>query len=86
MGKYAVVSTYNFDSETHCYLFDTEAEAIEFLEKYWQWSFNLALDDDNFNEELSYHDERYGRVSWGYDGEDVREFQVVKVENTNRFI
>ncbi len=81
--KFAVISTYTFDAETHVYLFDTEQEAIDFLQEYWQWSYNCEIGNEDFDEENSYHEDDYAVVKWKDNSSRI--FQLVEVENKKEF-
>ena len=47
------------------------------MNKFWETSFNWALEDVNFNEDDSYHEEYYAEVCW--DDNLKRVFEVVKI-------
>ena len=75
--KYAVISYFAVEvGNTKFWLYDTEKEAIEALNRLWEKFYNLALKDENFDQENSYRDEYFGVVAWT-DGEE-RYFEVVK--------
>lgn len=75
--KYAVVSYYvGVAKDTELWLYDTEKEAIEALSRLWEQSYNLALEDEDFDEDYSYHDDYVAAVTWKDDR--YRYFEVVK--------
>ena len=48
--KYAVVSYWVGEAgDTELWLYDTENEAIEALNRLWEQSYNLALEDEDFD-------------------------------------
>ena len=75
--KYAVVSYWVGESgDTSVWLRNTKKEAIDVMNKLWEQSFNLALEDEDFDEENSYHKDCFGVVAW--ENEVYRYFEVVK--------
>lgn len=75
--KYAVISYWAVQvGDTRFWLYDTEKEAIEALDRLWKKVYNSALKDESFDQENSYHNECFGVVAWT-DGEE-RYFEVVK--------
>lgn len=75
---YAVVSYYIGETgDSQVWIFNTEEEAIKYMNKFWETSFNWALEDVNFNENDSYHEEYYAEVCW--DDNLKRVFEVVKI-------
>lgn len=78
--KYAVISYWVGETgDTEMWLYDSEKEAREALNKLWRQSFDLAAEDENFDEENSYHEDDFAVVAW----EDnlYRYFEVVR-QNT----
>ena len=39
--------------------YPTKEQAIDAMQKLWEKSFNYALEDENFDEESSYHEEYF---------------------------
>ena len=75
--KYAVVSYWVGEAgDTELWLYDTEEEAKEALNRLWKQSYNLALEDENFDKNNSYHDDYFAVVAW--EDELYRYFEVVK--------
>lgn len=75
--KYAVVSYYVGETgDTELWLYDTENEAIEALNRLYEQSYNIALEDEDFDEDNSYHEDYFGVVAWK--DELYRYFEVVK--------
>lgn len=75
--KYAVVSYYVGEAgDTNLWLYDTEKEAIDAMNRLWEQSYNLALKDEDFDEESSYHEGYFGIIAW--ECEVYRYFEVVK--------
>lgn len=76
--KYAVISYWVGESgDTGLWLYNTEKEAIEAMNRLWEKSYNLALEEDeNFDKNNSYHEEYLGVVAWK--DEFFRYFEVVK--------
>lgn len=82
--KYAVVSYWVGEAgDTNIWLYDTEKEAIDAMNRLWEQSYNLALEDEDFDEERSYHDEYFGVVAWE---ELYRYFEVVKQSEKEKII
>ncbi len=74
---YGVISYWvGEDDVSQMWLYQTEKEAIDAMQRLWEQSYNLALEDENFDEERSYHEENLGCVAWN-DGL-YRFFEVVK--------
>ena len=74
--KYAVVSYWVGETgDTELWLYDTENEAIEALNRLWEQSYNLALEDEDFDEDNSYHEDYFAVVAWK--DELYRYFEVV---------
>ena len=75
--KYAVVSYWVGETgDTELWLYDTEDDATEALKRLWEQSYNLALEDENFDKSNSYHDDYFAVVAW--EDELYRYFEVVK--------
>ena len=75
--KYAVVSYWvGKTGDTELWLYNTEKEAIEALNRLWEQSYNLALEDEDFDEDNSYHEDYFAVVAWK--DELYRYFEVVK--------
>ena len=75
--KYAVVSYWVGETgDTELWLYKTENEAKEALNRLWEQSYNLALEDENFDEDNSYHEDYFAVVAW--EDELYRYFEVVK--------
>ena len=80
---YAVVSSWlNYDN-VDVWLYSTHEEAISGMNRLWEQSFNLALGDDDFNEEESYHEEEVAEVVWL---DETRRFNVVKVNEKEEIL
>ena len=63
--KYAVVSYWVGElGYTNIWLYNTEKEAIDAMNRLWEKSFNFALEDENFDEKNSYHEEHFGVIAW----------------------
>lgn len=75
--KYAVVSYWVGEAgDTNILLYDTEKEAIDAMNRLWEQSYNFALEDKDFDEGSSYHEDYFGVVVWK--DETYRYFEVVK--------
>lgn len=75
--KYAVISYYVGETgDTEFWLYDTEDEAEEALNRLWKQSYNLALEDEDFDEDNSYKEDGFAAVAWKV--ELYRYFEVVK--------
>lgn len=81
MKKYAVVVYYTFDPETHVYLFDSYAEAVDYLQKMWQHCYNEELANSmvEIDVELTYHEEDYAQIKWVGNDNPMRIWQVTAV-------
>ena len=79
--KYAVVVYYTFDPETYVYLFDDYKKACDYLEVMWQHCYNeeLAIDENNINEDGTYHEEDYAQIKWGDEDNCMRIWQVTSI-------
>lgn len=68
------------------WLYDSEEEAIKGLQRVWENCFNAALDDVDFADRFTWHEERLARVAWD-NGNKVsfRYFEVVQ-QNTRETI
>ena len=76
--KYAVISYWCGEvGDSDVWLYDSEKEAIEAMNRLWEKSYNFALEDDNFDEDRSYHEEYEARVAW--DDELYRIFEVKQI-------
>jgi len=63
--KYAVISYWVGETgPTQFWLYDTQEEAKEALYRLWEQSYNLALEDENFDAGRSRHDEDSAVVAW----------------------
>lgn len=77
-AQWAVTSYWCGESGvTKIWLCSSEEEAINKMQRLWEKSYNFALEDDNFDEERSYHEEHEARVAW--DDELYRIFEVVQI-------
>ncbi len=82
---YGVVSYWVGETgDSNLWLYKTESEAQRAMNKLWEQSFNLALEDDDFDEEASYHEEDYAVVAW----EDglYRYFEVIKANDKEEIL
>ena len=78
--KYAVISYWVGEvGNTKLWLYDTEEEAQEALVRLWEQSYNLALEDEDFDESNTYHEDYFAVVAW--EDELYRYFEVVKQNN-----
>lgn len=77
--KYAVIVYYTFDPESNVYLFDSYETACDYLEAMWQHCYNLGLEDNDFDEDGSYHEEGYAQIKWGDSDDCYRIWEVVGV-------
>lgn len=76
--EYTVISYWIGETEKpKVWLYPTKEAAEKGLFKLWKQSFNLACEDENFDEENSYHKESFGIITWN--DEVYRYFEVVKV-------
>ena len=68
--KYAVIVTYNFDGTTPVYLFDDYNKATEYLHDLWQEGYNTELAESfvGIDEENTYHEEGYAKITWADGG------------------
>lgn len=83
--KYAVISYWVGETgDTNVWLYNTEKEAIDAMNKLWEQSFNLALEDEDFDEENSYHEDCFGVVAWK--NEVYRRFEVVRQSEKEEII
>lgn len=80
MKKYAVVVCYTFNTESCVYLFDTYREACDYLQKMWEYCFNLeiASNESEINFKMTYHEEDYAQIKWNGTG-DLRIWRVTAV-------
>lgn len=79
-SKWAVISYYVGETgDTEVCLFDTEDLAKKAMLGLWEKSYNAALEDDDFSQEKSYHEEYFAQVTWN-DGL-YRYFEVQKVSD-----
>ncbi len=79
--KFAVVSYWVGESgNTEMWLYDSQEDARFALNKLWQQSFDLASEDENFDEENSYHEDDLAVVAWK--DNLCRYFEVVKQNMT----
>lgn len=79
--KFAVVSYWVGESgNTEMWLYDSQEDARFALNKLWEQSYNLALEDENFDEENSYHEDDLAVVAWK--DNLYRYFEVVKQNMT----
>lgn len=60
---------------TRVWLYENYSEAVKGMNKLWEDSYNLALEDEDFDESNSYHEENFAVVAW-IDGL-FRYFEVV---------
>lgn len=82
--KFAVVSYWVGEAgDTNIWLYDTEKEAIDAMNRLWEQSYNLALKDEDFDGLRSYHKEYFGVVAWK--DELYRYFEVVKQSEKKKF-
>ena len=64
---YGVIKTNNFDFEDiELNVFDTEEEAVEFLENDWQQYYNIELEESMIPvlKEQCYHEDDFAKVEW----------------------
>ena len=82
---YAVVSYWIGEAgEAEVWTYPTEEDAIDGLQRLWEQSFNLACEDDNFDEDNSYHEDWVAVVAWT---DDLRRyFEVVKINKTEKLV
>lgn len=81
----AVVSYWLGESgETQVWLYENYSEAVKGMNRLWEDSYNLALEDENFNEVDSYHEEDFAVVAWN-DGL-FRYFEVVMPSRTETIL
>lgn len=84
MKKYAVIVYYTFgEPESEVYLFDTEEQACKYLESMWDYYYDFALEDSDFDEENSYCVENYAELVW--EGTGKRIFEVVSISEPMKF-
>lgn len=80
---YIVMMIHNFDPETKAVLFSDYLKAKAYL--HWQWEeyYNVELAEGviALNEELCYHEDEYGLVSW-VDG-DQTEFVLTEISEAD---
>ncbi len=75
--KYAVVSYWVGETgDTEVWPYASREDARFALNKLWQQSLDLAMEDEDFDEENSYHEDDFAVVSWKDDLH--RYFEVVK--------
>ena len=72
---------YTFDPETCVYLFDTNEEACDYLQKMWQYCFNseIATNESEIDFEMTYHEEDYAQIKWNGNDNPMRIWQVTTV-------
>lgn len=77
---YAVVANHSYDVQTHVVLFEDHDKAKAYLHWLWEEFYNTCLaNDDDVNEEFTYHEEEYAKVEW--DNGDVAEFILAEVSS-----
>lgn len=78
---WTVISYWVGESDTtNVWIYDTYKEAKEGMQKLWQQSYELAKEDDDFDEEKSHNDGDFAEVCWS-DGL-IRYFEVQKSNRT----
>lgn len=81
--NYAVITYWVGENDiSKVWLYATKEEAIKAMNRLWEQSFNFALEDDNFHEKKSYHEEEFAQVVW--DDGLIRYFEVVKISTEER--
>jgi len=79
-NSYAVVSYWvGEDGATELWPYGTEEEAKKAITRLWEQSYNLALEDESFDEDNSYHEDDFAVIAW--ENEIYRYFEVVKQNN-----
>ena len=81
MKSYAVVFSYNFDSDVAMYLFDTQEEAIKYLEQSIKEEFWIDVDENGWSSSYDISDDGlYGIIKNHFlDRVDVTEVRVGSV-------
>ena len=75
---YMVISYYCGESgDSKIWSAASYKDAVDKMNRLWEKSYNCALEDDNFDEARSYHEEEYAQVAWTDDL--YRIFEVVAV-------
>ena len=60
------------------WIYDSKEEAIEALQRIWEYFYNLALADDDFKQDKStYHEEDYAQLAW--EKGKLRIFYIIKI-------
>ena len=67
----------------HSFLFGTEEQACKYLESMWDYYYDFAFEDSDFDEENSYCVENYAELVW--EGTGKRIFEVVRVSEPMKF-
>lgn len=81
--KYCIVIRYSMDKYPETVLFTGYEEATDYLLKAWEDCYNAFLVDDvEFVEYMTYHEEKYARVVW--DGE-YTEFVLTEISEPCKF-
>ena len=74
---YGVISYWEGEyNPANLWLYQTEKEAIDAIQRLWEQSYSLALEDENFDENSSYHKKYLGCIAW--DDGVYKYFEVVK--------
>ena len=83
---YTVISYWIGERESSkVWLYNTYKEATEGMARLWEQSFNLALEDEDFDEKNSYHEESFGVIAWDDNGLR-RCFEVVNTSKTENIL
>jgi len=67
------------------WIYDSKEEAIEALQRIWEYFYNLALEDDDFKQDNStYHEEEYAQLAW--EKGKLRIFYIIEVSVSEIFV
>ena len=81
MQQYAVVVTYDFDSDSCAYMFPTWETAVAYMKAMWKYCSEYERENcEAFNEEGTWCDEKLGwaQIEWNYDLESThRNWEVI---------
>lgn len=78
--EYAVVFTYSFSSDAAVHLFDTEAEAVEFLKTSFNEEVRIDKEDGWDVETVISNDGDYAKIICHFDDhDDITEFHLATV-------
>lgn len=75
---YAVVCDYTFDYDCRVKLFADYEKAKEYLQKDWENTFNLELNESVLDMDECYHEDDYAQIKWGFDDNQIQSWKIVE--------